>query len=159
MSKAQPWFLLLAFFSFLIAVSFRCPVYLSDEGNAFLRDFLDNDILSVLGFITAVGVAAILSIVLHLNELEDATGFSAKRTRRSLELSAVSFIFCFALAFVSVVLKPVFGIGQTPSALFNSFSIVLVLVSASILLDLTRTVFAIPTRRKIMDSKSKRKQD
>jgi hypothetical protein len=143
------WVLLLAVCSLLLSVSIKYPHFLSDTGNEFLRDFVGVNLLSVLGFITAVGNAATLSIFLHLNQLDDNADFAAKRTKRSLKLSAVSLVYVFSIAFVAVVLKGIFGSDERAEALFNSVGIVAVFFSLSVLRDLTLTVFAIPTVREV----------
>lgn len=151
--KGGPWLLLLALCAALLAISFTHPQHLSDDGNDFLSGFLDNDILSVLGFITAVGNAATLSIFLHLNNLEDRTDAKFVRTKNSLRLSAITLVYVFLIAFFAAILKPAIVTTSTGEAIFNSIGIVCVYVSLSVLRDLTLTVFNIPTVKKIEEIK------
>lgn len=156
--KGAKWTLFLALCSFLAAVSFTNPEHLSDDGNSFLRDFLDNDLLSVLGFITAVGNASVLSIFLHLNHLEDEASFKTTRTRESLRKSAVSLVYVFLFSFVVVVLKPRLSHTEELNALFNSLGIVAVYFCLSVLRDLTLVVFAIPTKKKIAEMQERNRR-
>lgn len=157
MSKNAPWLVFATILVALLTVSALAPELLSDSGNSFLKDFLDNDILSVLGFITAVGNASVLSIFLHLNRLEDETEAKFKRTRSSLKKSSVSLIVVFLITFIVLILKPILGASQVVSACMNSIGILCVFFSLSVLRDLTLTVFAIPTARKIAEIAAKNK--
>lgn len=158
--KGAPWVLYLAVCGVLLVVSLQHPEYLSDSGNPFLKGYLDNDILSVLGFVTAVGNAASLSIFLHLNKLEDETTAKFLRTRKSLRLSAVSLVVIFLIAFLALVLKSMIPSSPTSEALINSVGIACTLFSLSVLKDLTLTVFAIPTKKRIgeMHQKNSKKE-
>lgn len=136
----------------------RNPTYLSDQGNPFLREFMDNDILSVLGFLTAVGNAATLGIFLHLNKLEDETNFKAKRTKISLKKSAVSLVYSFLIVFVVLVAKNWLPSKELYSALANSVGVAMVFFSLSVLRDLTLTVFGIPTKKIVESYEKKNRQ-
>lgn len=157
MGKSAPWVLLLAISALLLAVSIHYSHYLSDEGNPFLKDFMDNDILSVLGFITAVGNAATLSIFLHLNRLEDETPVKFSRTRSSLKKSAVSLVYIFMIAFLALITKPLLGSAEVSSAIMNSIGIICIIFSLSVLRDLTLTVFGIPTKKRIAEIEAENK--
>lgn len=143
----QIGFCLLA--AILLTVSVFVPDYLSDAGNRFLREFLDIDVLSVLGFITALSNAAVLSIFLHLNYLDDEVGFSGKHVRGGLKVSALSLIIVFLLAFVTVIIKPVVPDWDILSAVLNSVGILCVVFSLSVLRDILITVTKIPTKKAI----------
>lgn len=133
----------------LFSASFFYPKFLSDDGNSFLKDFLDNDILSVLGFITALANASVLSIFLHLNYLDDEVNFKGTRVRNGLKLSAVSLIVVFLIAFVVVIIKPMFAGLEVLNAILNSIGILCVFFSLSVLRDIMLTVVKIPTKKKI----------
>lgn len=159
MSKNAPWIIFALLLVVLLLVSALKPSLLSDSGNSFLKDFLDNDILSVLGFITAVGNASILSIFLHLNKLEDETEAKFIRSRRSLKKSAVSLIVVFLIVFFVLIAKPMLGRGETLAACLNSIGILCVFFSLSVLRDVTLTVFSIPTARRIAEVAAKNRED
>lgn len=158
MSKSAPWIFFATLLSVLLFLCALKPSLLSDTGNAFLKDFLDNDILSVLGFITAVGNASVLSIFLHLNMLEDKTEAKFVRARRSLKKSAVSLIVVFLVAFFVLIVKPMLTSEDVITAIANSIGILCVFFSLSILRDLTLTVFSIPTARKIAEVAAKNRE-
>lgn len=149
MGRDLPWLLFLLLCGVLSIFSFLHPSALSDVGNPFLKDFMDNDILSTLGFITAVGNASTLSIHLHLNHLEDKTLANFPRVRRSLRKSAVSLVYVFVIVFMCLVLKPLLPAGESYQATVNSVGIAGMYFSLSVLRDITVTVFKIPTEKAI----------
>lgn len=151
--KGAPWVLLLSLFCVLAGLSWHKPYFISDQGNKFLADFLDNDLLAVLGFITAVGNAATLNIFLHLNKLEDESDFKPRRVRGSLKNSATSLVYVFLVAFVVVSVKPILPSDQRWEAFANTVGICCVFFSLSVLRDLTITVFHIPTKKRILEIK------
>lgn len=151
--------LYLFFAAVLLAVSALYPSAFSDGGNSFLKDFMDNDVLSVLGFITALSNASILSIFLHLNYLEDEVEFIATNTRRGLRLSAISLVVIFLAAFAIVILKPILPAWEVASAIANALGILLVVFALSVLRDITLTVIKIPSKRRIVERQKKNRQD
>lgn len=144
----QVSFCLLA--ALLITLSFLGPNYISDSGNSFLKDFLDNDILSVLGFITALANASILSIYLHLNYLDDEANFKGTRVRRGLRISGLSLIFVFLFAFLVVLVKPIVPASDQLNAFLNSLGILCVVFALSVLRDILITVAKIPSKRAVL---------
>lgn len=150
MGKDAPIVIFIAVLAVLFSVSIFNPQALSDLGNAFLKDFMDNDILSVLGFITAVGNASTLSILLHLNHLEDETSAKFIRTKKSLRSSAVSLVFIFIVIFVTLIVKPLLPALEIYQAFSNSIGIIGMYFSLSVLRDITITVFKIPTKKEIL---------
>lgn len=133
----------------LFTCSFYAPQFLSDTGNEFLKDFLDNDILSVLGFITALANASVLNIFLHLNYLKDEAQFTGRHIRRGLKLSAVSLIVVFLFAFLIVIAKPIVPAWEILNAILNSVGILCVFFSLSVLREIMITVVSIPSKSDI----------
>lgn len=158
MGRDTPLVCLIILTSILFTTSYFSPNYLSDAGNSFLEDFLDNDILSILGFITALGNASTLSILMHLNHLEDETNVKFARTRISLRRSAISLIYFFLIVFVALMLKPLSPPEPQFSAFFNSIGIICVFASLSVLRDLALTVFGIPTKKMIAEINRRNKE-
>ena len=142
-------------FAVLMTASLFFPQFLSDQGNQFLQEFMDIDILAVLGFITALSNASILSIFLHLNYLDDEVMFSGKRVRGSLKLSAVSQSYGLLLSWVGVIIKPIIPQEVHLIAVLNSIGILCVVFSLSVLRDISLTVAKIPTKRKIRELQKK----
>lgn len=137
----------------LLSVSF-CAPHLLNDSNEFLAAFVNHELLATLGFIAAVTLASAASMHFELNKLEDATGKPFLRTRKSLKRSAYSLIVLFAVAVLIVIVKPLLPTPPYNRAVANSFAIVIIYFYLSVLLDLTQTVFKIPSAKAIqkMDS-------
>lgn len=128
----------------LLSVSACSPYLLSDQGNAFLKGFVNQELLSLLGVIVTITLASAGNLHLELNKLQDRSKLPFSRTRTAIRRSAYSLILIFASAGVLVVVKPLVGYDMRATAACNSVAIVLVLFSLFVLTDLTRTTLAIP---------------
>lgn len=128
----------------LLSISFMAP-HILDDTNAFLSSFVNHELLATLGFIVAVTLASAASVHFELNKLEDATGRAFSRTRQSLKKSAYSLVALFALAGVIVIVKPLLPEPPYNRAVANSFAIAIIYFNLSVLFDLTKTIFKIPS--------------
>lgn len=135
---------LLGLTTVLLTVSACQPFLLSDKGNAFLKGFVNQELLSFLGVIVSITLASAGNIHLELNKLQDQTGSPFLSTRRAIKLSAFSLIGFLAAASGLVVIKPLFGDDINATAACNSIAISLVVFSIFVLIDLTRTTLGIP---------------
>lgn len=144
MGKTLPWIILIALMATLLTISLVHPSFLNDQ-NALLAKFVNDQLLSILGFIVAVTLASAASVHFELNKLEDDAGTSFTRTRRSLRRSSYSLIILFAFAGLIIVIKPLLPSPRYGDAVANSIAIGIVYFNLSVLLDLTRTVFKIPS--------------
>jgi len=143
-NRTIAWTALLGLLTVLLTVSACAPYRLSDEGNAFLAGFVNQELLSLLGVIVTITLASAGNLHLELNKLQDRTAKPFERTRRAIKLSTYSLILIFALAGALVVVKPMFADDVHATAACNSIAIVLVVFSLFVMADLTRTVLAIP---------------
>lgn len=132
----------------LLTVSFAAP-HLLDDRNDFLKNFVNHELLAVLGFIVAVTLASAASVHFELNRLEEETGKAFQRVRGSLRKSAYSLIVLFAVAIVLVIVKPLMPSVPYNAAVANAFAIAIIYFNLSVLLDLTRTAFKIPSAAEI----------
>jgi hypothetical protein len=155
--KWLAWALLLFIFSGLVGAIIHHPTFI-DDNNGFLKDFLDNDLLSVLGFITAVTLASAANIHLHLNQLQNDTGLPFNRARKSLGKSAYSLIFLFGAALVVVTIKPTLPSTPRWQAIANSAAILILYFNLSVLFDLTRATFRIPSSSSILEKRKQEKE-
>ncbi|WP_152998859.1 hypothetical protein [Sphingopyxis sp. H115] len=132
----------------LLTISFVEPHLLNDR-NKFLANFVNHELLGTLGFIVAVTLASAASVHFELNKIEDQTGKPFLRTRSSLKRSAYSLIVLFGAAGVIVIVKPLLPSPDYNRAVANSLAIGIIFFNLSVLLDLTRTVFRIPSAENI----------
>ena len=128
----------------LLSASAFAPYLLSDSGNGFLMGFVNQELLSMLGVISTITLAAAGNLHLEINKLEDRTGLEFLATRRAVKASAYSLIGAFAFSGILVVVKPMLGSNDRATAASNSLAIVATLFSLFVLIDLTRTTFRIP---------------
>lgn len=140
-----PWIRLIAIIAVMALVSIYDRSVFSDD-NVFLKDFLDNDLLSVLGFVTAVTLASAASIHLQLNSLEIQRGQEFSLTKDGLRRSSLTLIFAFFISLVIVVLKPVFHGNEWVQIAANIGGLTMVIVSLEVLWDITVTTFRIPSK-------------
>ena len=138
------WTALIGLMTVLLSISAWSPYYLSDDGNSFLRGFINHEFLSILGVIVTITLASAANIHLELNKLQDQVGKPFSRARAGICRSAYSLIIIFALGVVLVIVKPFTVSSQKLTAAANSAAIVIMFFSLSVLVDLTRTTFKIP---------------
>lgn len=127
----------------LAAISSYHPLWLSDCGNSFLRDFVNQELLSFLGVIVTITLASAASLHLEFNRMQADTGEKFEAARAATRAYAILLLGIFAGAFALVILKPLFGGSLTASAAFNSVAIVIVALSIFSLADLTLAIFRI----------------
>lgn len=133
----------------LLSISACSPFLLSDDGNSFLKGFVNQELLALLGVVVTITLASAGNLHLEINKIEDRTGRAFSKTRRAVKMSAYSLIVIFVLGGALVVIKPMLGNDRHATAACNSVAIVLVLFSLMVLVDITRTTFAIPPSSKL----------
>lgn len=135
--------ILICLMTALAAGSVFQPYWLSDCGNSFLRDFVDQELLSFLGVIVTITLASAANMHLEFNRLQLATNEGFQEARSAVRAYAILLLVLFAGAFALVILKPLFGSGLQSSAGFNSVAIVIVVLNIMALADLTLAIFRI----------------
>lgn len=143
MNKILAWSMLLSLAILMGCLSVYQPKYLSDVGNSFLKGFVNHEFLAVIGIIVTITIGSAGSVHLELNKIQENSGSSMDRTRKSLKASVFSLIWIFLFAILVVILKPIFGTHEVHSALFNSSAILMLVFSITIIYDLTKVTFKI----------------
>lgn len=144
MSRAITWPTLIGLLVILLMISICSPHPLSDQGNAFLRNFVNQELLALLGVIVAITLTTTGNLHFQLNKIEDHTGSPFMETRRSVRWSAYSLILLLVAGAVLVVVKPLLGGSETATAVANSIAIVIIAFNVFVLIDLTVTTFKLP---------------
>lgn len=134
---------LLALAGMLLSASICSPFYLSDRGNSFFKDFVNHELLSFLGLVVTITLASAANLHLELNKIEERTEEKFSETRVALRRSASALISLFAIAFILVMLKPIFSFNDHIIAMINSFTILIIVFNLAVLGDLTMAVFKI----------------
>lgn len=132
----------------IVAISQYEPLWLSDYGNPLLKDFVDHQMLSVLGVIMTITLASAASLHLELNRLEEQTGEGFPEARKATKGYAFLLIVLFGVALALVITKPLFAEEWSEQALFNGGAILIIALNGLALLDLTSAVFAIPAMKR-----------
>jgi uncharacterized membrane protein YidH (DUF202 family) len=143
-SKAITWPALIGLLTVLLVVSACEPHVLSDNGNTFLKGFVNQELLALLGVIVAITLTTTGNLHFELNKLQDRTGAPFTKTRQSVRWSAYSLILLFVAGAALVIVKPLLGAGETTTAVCNSIAIVIIVFDAFVLTDLTITTFKLP---------------
>lgn len=149
MKRAIPWILLILLGILLGSISWFTN-WLDDDANAFMKGFVNHELLAVLGFVVAVTLASAANINIELNRIEDQIGQRFPRTRAALKRSSTSLIWGFVFAFILVFSKPLLPAEpKWLNAAANAIAILIIFFNVMILADLTRTSFSIPSVEKI----------
>lgn len=144
------WIALLILTTILASASFFAPYYLSDSGNSFFKNFVNQNLLSVLGVIVSITLASAANLHLAINKLQDATDDEFTEARTAVRLCCYSLLTIFAVATVLVMVKPTVPVGDdTLIALINSAVVLILVFSIGVLADLTGAVFDIPPEKKL----------
>jgi len=142
MSKTVGYCLLATMGAFLLALTLLRPSLLSDE-NCFLKDFVNQNILGVLGVILTITLASTAQIHLALNEVESKRGRPfLHKTRAGVRSAAYWLIWQFLMAVVVVLLKPYFHSPEGQS-FFNCTALFILFWMILIMASLTHFVFAL----------------
>ena len=136
--------------SLLSGIIYMFPSVLSDQ-NRFLQDFLDNDLLSVLGFVAAVTLGSLGGTYLQVSRVEIALQKDLSAAKAALKLSAGSIVIAFGFSFVLLVVKDLLPVKEVYQAVANASAIVIVYVYLEILWDITFTTFRVGDEIKNLD--------
>ena len=149
MTKTIAWIFLTTLGAILLWASFYHPYYISDSGNAFFRDFVNQELLSVMGVVVTITLASAANLHLEINKLQDEIEEDFAEARRAIRLSAYSLIAAFIAAGALVMVKPTASASETTTAIINSGAILILVFSIALLADLTAAVFDIPPLKEL----------
>lgn len=142
--------LVLAIVATIVVAAVR-PTWLGDE-NAFLQDFVNHELLNILGVILAITLASLGQMHLKLNDIEEKIlertgegldGPEMQNMRAELKSSAKWLIGLFASALVLVVVKPLIISCGVSASFVNGAALWIVLFNILVLADVTFSVFRI----------------
>jgi hypothetical protein len=143
MSKTLGYCLLALFAAMSVAIAASRPEWVSDE-NAFMKSFVNHELLALLGVILAITLASIASIHLEFNKIEERYNkVGLTKSRANLKSNAYWLISLFSAAVVVVATKPILSGGVVAQALANMFGMLILLWHLLILISLTKLVFSI----------------
>ena len=145
MKQSTSYCALIAAVAVVIVIAGSAPHLLSDDGNSFLKGFVNHELLSILGVILAITLGSAAQLHLTFNKIEeDYQRLNAlSNSRRSVHGSAFWLIGFFIFAILSVLTKPLIAKNAWSQALFNGVGIIILIAYVLILIDLLKTAFSI----------------
>ena len=144
MSKTVAYVSLIVLIGLVLACAISAPDILSDK-NSFMKSFVGPEFLGVLGVILAITLASSAQLHLEFNKIEER--FKARgltRTRATVRQDTYALIVLFAFGVALTVFKSLLATQAWAQTIFNGFAVIVVVANVLLLLDLTRTTFAIP---------------
>ena len=143
MSKAVSYCLLIVVGFFLLSATVFKPDVLSDS-NKFLADFVNQNILAILGVVLTITLASAAQIHLALNEVENkAKKVIFTKTRSGVHSSSYWLIGLFFLSILVALVKPYFMASIPWQSFFNGAALFILFWMVLIMASLMRLVFAI----------------
>lgn len=142
--------------SFIAGVCFSAakPEWVSDQ-NIFLKNFVNHELLNLLGVILAITLASIANIHLEFNKIEEKNGKSfLKKSRENLKKASYWLILLFVFAIVVVFVKPISSGSLVSQGIFNAISITILIWHILILVSIVDLVFAIGPNLENVESSS-----
>lgn len=142
-SKCIPWCILIVAAGSVLCLSAATPDVLSDK-NIFLKGFVGDGFLDVLGVILAITLASSAQLHLSLIHIEEKNGKSGfYRVRKSLKEACSCLIYLFVFSLVLVVVKPMLSFSNWSQSLFNGSALFVLIWYVLILISITEGTFAI----------------
>jgi hypothetical protein len=127
----------------VIVIAAYSPSVLSDK-NDFLHNFVNHELLGLLGIIMTITLASAANLHLEFNKIEERFKHRGlTKTRRGVVQSAYCLIGLFFVSVVIVVAKPIASHGEVSEALFNGGALFVLLWNILILIEMTQLAFAI----------------
>ena len=144
MSKTVSFVILIVLVGLVLACAVSAPEILSDK-NSFMKNFVGPEFLGVLGVILAITLASSAQLHLEFNKIEERfKAHGLTKTRASVRQDTYALIVLFAFGIALAVFKSLLASEAWAQTIFNGFAIIVVVANVLLLLDLTRTTFAIP---------------
>jgi hypothetical protein len=127
----------------VLVASIMRPELLSDR-NDFLHNFVNHELLALLGIIMTITLASAAALHLEFNKIEESYKHRGlTKTRTNVHRGAYLLIILFLFSVALVVAKPLLPSTSEWQSIVNGVAIVVVIVNALVLLDLTQLTFAI----------------
>lgn len=144
MGNKESYFVLFISTCTLLVIGLGSPHYISDN-NTFLKEFVNSNLLNVLGVTLAITLASIANVHFAFNRMEahyKKLGY-LNGSRAALRKATYWLIGIFVAACIVVITKPVAISSPTSEAIYNMAALVCLIWHVLILLSITRLIFSI----------------
>ena len=129
----------------VIVLSVRNPIFLVE--NQFLKNFINHELLNILAVIATVTAASAANIHFAFNRLEETIGKPGdfKDARKEIYYGVYLLIGLLLAAIVILIIRS-FAIDNIYIvSLLNGTGLIFLLINILVLIDVTSTVFSIPS--------------
>jgi hypothetical protein len=134
---------LLAWFALWGVLVAAAPWAISD-GNRFFKGFVNEQFLQFMGVIVTITLASSANLYIELNKVEDRMGKAVfTNSKRDVRHSAYFLIGLLVASVVAVILKPLLDYGPRSQAGMNGVAITIIILSVTVLIDLTQAAFGL----------------
>jgi hypothetical protein len=124
-------------------IFFWAPSWISDK-NAFLSNFVGEDMLDFMGIVVTITLGSASNIFLELNKVEVEFKRSVfRKTKADIQHSAYALIGLLICSFALVCIKPIIPNGEHVCCIINGIGISIILATFFILVDLTQASFSL----------------
>jgi len=142
-SKPIAYCILIVSAALVVVLAVCAPGLLSDQ-NEFLKGFVGDGLLDVLGVILAITLASAGQLHLTLNQIEEKhKRHIFARMRGGIKTAATALIILFVVAVTVVAAKPLCAKTLALQSLFNGAGLFVLLWNVLLLVSLTQGIFAI----------------
>lgn len=139
----MPFFIIISLFTIEVSIVACRPEWISDK-NSFLKGFVNHEFIATLGVILAIMLASLAQAHLALNRIEEERSqILFSKTRQEMLSAARWLIGLFVSGVIIVIIKPQFGDGDTPTAIFNGMACLVLAFYILILYDITISTLSI----------------
>lgn len=126
-----------------LAIVVATPWMLSDQ-NQFLKGFVNHELLGFMGVIVTITLASASNLYIELNKLEAKAGAGAfSKSKADVRHSAFTLIGALVGSVILAIVKPIVICGARSEATVNGLAISILLLSALVLIDLTKAGFSL----------------
>ncbi|WP_323796240.1 hypothetical protein [Nisaea sp.] len=144
MSKNISYCILIVCVGLVLTLASSSPSILSDN-NQFLKEFVGQAFLGILGVILAITLASAGQLHLTLNQIEEKyeEKNSFEKTRSGIRQASYWLISLFLFSVGLVVLKSLLAVDEWIQTIFNGFSLIVLIWNVLILITITKAIFHI----------------
>ncbi|MGE0531021.1 MAG: hypothetical protein AB7G40_00715 [Hyphomonadaceae bacterium] len=112
--------------------------------NTFLRDFVNQNLLSFIGVVVTISIATASNLYIELNKMEEREGAEIfPNSKKDVKDSVYALLWTLFIALAIAIVKPLASWpGPRFEAAFNGAAVILIIFQGLTLVDLVRASFA-----------------
>jgi hypothetical protein len=148
MNKIVSYCVIICWSTIVIVLSLTAPFIMSDQ-NSFFKEFVNHELLNILGVILAITIASAGQLHLELNSIEEkySTNNRFIKTRAGIKSAVFWLVGLFFIGTILVSIKPLLCADTWAQALFNGAALLILIWNVLVLVSIIQTVFSIKPRQ------------